>query len=143
MWKKWADCRCAEGWGDAGLLILRVAIGLIFLVHGWNKLTGMGIEGVTGMLSSLGFPLAGFFAIVLLTVEIVGGTALILGLFTHWAAKLTAIVALVALVLVHLGKGFAVEGGGYEFVLLLLASTVAVMTMGGGKYSLDHQMWRK
>jgi putative oxidoreductase len=130
------SCNCAGKWGAYAPLILRVVTGAIFLLHGWQKLE-MGVPGVTGFLGSLGFPIPGFFAIVLIAAEILGGLFLILGLFTHWAAKITAFVALVALLTVHIGNGFYASEGGYEFILLILAAAVSVMITGPGKWALD------
>ncbi len=122
-----------------GLPVLRVVTGLIFAMHGYQKFSG-GLDGVTGFLTSLGFPMASVFAVILIAVELLGGIALILGAFTRVAAKLTAIVAVVALLTVHLKNGFFMSTGGYEFILLLLAASIALMVMGGGKWSIDHKM---
>ncbi|MBI4120850.1 MAG: DoxX family protein [Parcubacteria group bacterium] len=124
-------------------LVLRIATGLVFFTHGYMKLTTQGVPGVSGFLGSLGFPAPDAFAMILIAVELLGGAALIFGLFTHWAAKLTGIVALVALLVVHIDKGFFVQAGGYEFVLLLLAATISIMITGAGKYSLDYHLFKK
>lgn len=129
------NCRCAEGWQEYAPLVLRVAVGLIFAMHGWQKLQG-GVEATAGFLGTLGFPAASLFAVVLIAVELLGGIALILGVFTHVAAKLLAIVAIVGLVTVHLGKGFFIASGGYEFILLLLAASLSLMITGPGKWAL-------
>ena len=126
-------------YNDLGVLLLRVATGLVFFMHGYQKL-GMGVEVVTGFLSGLGFPAAGLFAIILIGVELIGGAALILGVLTRVAAKLTGIVALVALFTVHLSKGFFISEGGFEFILLILAACVSLMITGAGKYSLDNHL---
>ena len=133
------DCQCSSKWGGFAPLVLRVATGLIFALHGWQKLE-MGVPGVTGFLSSLGFPMPAFFAVVLIAAELIGGILLILGAFTHWAAKILAIVAIVALVSVHLPNGFFMANGGYEFMLLILASTLSLMITGPGKWALDHKL---
>ncbi|HYF28770.1 MAG TPA: DoxX family protein [Candidatus Paceibacterota bacterium] len=129
-------CTCGSKFGALAALFLRVVVGVIFLVHGWQKLQN-GIPGTAGFLATLGFPAPEFFAVLLIAAEVIGGALLIIGLYTHWAAKILAIVALVALVTVHLGKGFSVATGGYEFILLILAATLSVMAMGGGKWSVD------
>lgn len=116
--------------------VLRVATGLVFAMHGYQKLSMMGIEGTAGFLASLGFPMATLFAVILIAVELLGGIALILGVWTYWAASLNAIVALVALLSVHLKMGFFISNGGYEFILLLLAATISIMLTGPGKLSL-------
>ncbi|OGG71238.1 hypothetical protein A3F27_00025 [Candidatus Kaiserbacteria bacterium RIFCSPHIGHO2_12_FULL_53_13] len=124
---------------DSAPLLLRLAAGAIFLVHGWQKLT-MGVAGVAGFLGQLGFPAPEFFAVILIAVEVAGGAALILGVLTRFAAALSSIVALVALLTVHLSKGFFVNEGGYEFIALILAASLALLITGAGKYSLDRTL---
>jgi len=130
-------CACGEKMRDFAPLFLRVVTGLIFAMHGWQKLQG-GVPGVSGMLTSLGFPAPELFAVILIAAELGGGILLILGAFTHWVAKILAFVALVALVTVHLKAGFFLPG--YEFILLILASCVSLMITGPGKWSLDKKM---
>jgi putative oxidoreductase len=72
-----------QGWG---LTILRVVVGIVFFVHGLQKLFFMGFGGVAGMMEGLGVPAPGLFAVVLTLVELLGGLALILGLITRLAA---------------------------------------------------------
>ena len=139
--KNLMNCMCAEKWGAVAPLVLRVVVGAIFAMHGYQKLTMMGVPGVSGFLTMLGFPMPDVFAVLLIAAELGGGILLILGLFTHWTAKVLAFVALVALVTVHLSKGFFLPG--YEFILLILAASVSVMITGAGKYSLDHKMMKK
>lgn len=117
-------------------LVLRVATGAVFAVHGYQKLTQMGVEGVAGFLTSLGFPIPAVFAVILIAVELLGGIALILGVATRPAAKLLAIVAFVAFFTVHMTKGFFISDGGYEFIMLLFAASVSLMLTGPGKWAL-------
>lgn len=135
-------CSCADKWGDVAPLVLRVATGLVFFMHGWQKLEG-GVAGTAGFLSSLQFPAPELFAVLLIAAEVLGGAALILGVFTHWAAKISAFVALVAWVTVHLKGGFFASNGGYEFIMVLFAACVSIMITGAGKYSLDHKWFRR
>ena len=120
-----------------GFLVLRLAVGFVFAMHGWQKFTEMGFEGVAGFFGSLGVPLPFVAAVVVTLVELVGGLALILGLGTRLVAALLAVDMAVALVLVHLPNGFAVGNGGYEFVLVLLAVSVFFALSGPGRLSLD------
>ncbi len=135
-------CACGEKWQDVAPLVLRVVTGLIFAMHGYQKLT-MGVPGVSGFLGSLGFPAPEVFAVLLIAAELGGGILLILGAFTHWVAKILAVVSLIALLTVHVTKGFFVSSGGYEFILLLLAASVSLMITGAGKYSVDRNVLRK
>jgi putative oxidoreductase len=130
-------CKCAEQWSEVAPLALRLAVGAVFMVHGYQKFFEMGLAGVGGFFGSLGVPAAAFFAVVVSTVELVGGLMLVVGLFTHWAGKLLAINMLVAFALVHVHNGFYVNKGGFEFVLVLFAASIALSIMGAGKWSLD------
>ncbi len=118
---------------DAGLLLVRVGLGLVFLMHGWVKLSA--IEGTVGFFGTLGLHPA--FAYLVAIVETLGGLLLIIGLWTHWAAKALAVVMLVAILLVKFKKGFL---GGYEFELSLFLSTLGILFAGPGAYSLSNSM---
>lgn len=129
------------GYRDYAPFVLRVVTGLIFAVHGWQKLQN-GLPGVTGMVDSLGFPFPALFAVLLIAAELGGGILLILGLFTRTSATFTAIVSVFALVLVHLPNGFSLATGGYEYILLLLAASISLMFTGAGKWSLDRSIFK-
>ncbi len=79
----------------------------------------------------------------LVLTEVVGGAALMLGLFTRLAAVPLAFSMLVATVLVHLPNGFFSSSGGVEFTLLLTVACVALALMGSGKASLDRFLARR
>jgi putative oxidoreductase len=78
------------------------------------------------------------WAYVVMFLESVGGVCLIIGLFTRFIAAALAIEMLVALLFVHLPKGYAAGGGGYEYVLLIGAVCFIIAIRGGGPYSVDH-----
>lgn len=131
-----------NAWSDYAPLILRLAVGVIFFMHGLQKLTVFTYGGVTGMLDGMGFPLPGLMAFLLIAAELVGGAMLVLGLLTRPVAKILAFVSLVALLAVHLKGGFFASEGGYEYILLLLASSVALALLGPGKWALDRLIWK-
>jgi putative oxidoreductase len=106
------------GWA---VLPLRAVLGLIFLVHGGQKLFGFGIPGT---------------AAFLIAVEVLGGLALLVGAGTRMAATLLAVDMLVALLTVHIRGGFFVPNG-IEFVLTLLAGLVTLAGLGPGPWSID------
>ncbi len=128
----------AAKWNDPALLFLRVATGFVFFTHGWQKWDA-GVDLTAAFLTTLKFPAPELLAVVLIAIEVVGGLALIFGAYTRLAAKLTGLVAIIALLTVHVSKGYSSTGGGYEYVLLLVAACVILLVMGAGKWSVDRK----
>ncbi|HEV2492580.1 MAG TPA: DoxX family protein [Terriglobia bacterium] len=123
-----------------GIAILRIVVGIVFMMHGGQKLFVIGIHNVSGFMLKLGIPLPHFFGLVVTLVEFFGGLALLLGLFTGWAAALLACDMLVALLKVHLRGGFFLPAG-FEFVLTLLAANVAIFLTGPGRLAVGRREW--
>jgi putative oxidoreductase len=126
---------------ELGLAILRIVTGIVFAVHGYQKFFQMGIPGVTGFFTSLGAPLPHISAIVVSTLELVGGIALILGFMTRLIAIPLAIDILTAIILFHSKNGFFVPKG-IEFVMLLMASCIALALAGPGAFAVDGMLAR-
>lgn len=120
-----------------GLAVLRIVVGVVFFVHGYQKLFKLGIHGVAGFFGHTGIPLPVVAATIVTLVEFVGGILLITGLATRIPAALNAVDMIVAILAVHLKHGFYSSNGGYEFPLTLLAATVCLVLAGGGAASLD------
>jgi putative oxidoreductase len=127
---------------NAGLALLRLALGTIFIAHGAQKLFVFGLAGVTGAFGQMGVPMAGFFGPLVAVVEFLGGIALVFGLLTRVASLGLAINMLVATVLVHLPAGLFLPNG-YEFTLSLLAATTLLTLTGAGAYSVDALIARR
>lgn len=121
------------GWG---VLPLRLVVGLVFVVHGAQKLFVFGLAGTAGFLGNLGVPLPQVAAAGLIAVEIAGGLALVAGAWTRLAAALLAADMLVAILTVHARGGFFVPDG-VEFVLTLLGGCLALVGLGAGPWSVD------
>ncbi|MFC1658291.1 DoxX family protein [Candidatus Omnitrophota bacterium] len=125
---------------NIAILFLRVALGVIFLAHGLQKLVGAfgggGIEGVSRMMQGLHFAPANFWAWVVALVESVGGLFLILGVLPRLSAALIAVVMVVAIAKVHFANGLFAAKGGFEFALLILATCLFFIATGAGKFSL-------
>jgi putative oxidoreductase len=122
-----------------GLAVLRIAVGTIFIAHGRQKLFGFGFAGVTGAFSHMGVPLSGFTGPFVALLEFFGGIALILGLLTRLFGLGFAIDMLVAILLVQLKNGFS----HFELEFLLCVSSVALLFMGGGEFSVDAMLGRR
>ena len=125
-----------------GITVLRVVVGIVFLVHGGQKLFVFGIGGMAGFLGQFGFPAPMLAGILLTATEFLGGLALFLGLFTRWAAIPLAFIMLVATLVVHLKAGFFLPDG-FEFALTLLAANVALALLGSGEASVDRMLGRR
>ena len=125
-----------------GLAVLRVVVGVVFVMHGAQKLFTFGIAGTVGTFAQMGAPLPEITAPLVAVLEFAGGAALILGLLTPLIATLLALNMLVATVLVHMSAGFFASEGGYELTLTLLAASVALAFTGPGVYALDNLMRR-
>lgn len=117
---------------DWALLALRVVLGIVLIAHGLPKLRDM--KGTAHWLGSVGFRPAILFALVAAVVEVIGGFALILGLFTQVVALLLVAQFLVIILKVNRMKGLK---GGYELDLIIAAAAALLATTGGGLFSLD------
>jgi putative oxidoreductase len=135
-----------------GLAVLRVTLGVIFVMHGYLGLD-IGPGGIAGYTTRMGYPAALGQALgwYLILAHSVGGMLLILGLFTRWAALAQVPIVASAFLLHHLPQGFFLTGivvdpaggvaiaGGYEYILLVLAATVTLVLAGGGALALDRR----
>jgi len=108
-----------------GLLLLRVATGLIFLMHGWSKVNGL--SGVIAMFGHMGFPV--WVAYFIAWLEVIGGLGLILGIATRFFGAVFGIEMLVATFLIGFGRGL-----GLEFYLAMVSFAIALM--GSGRFSV-------
>ncbi len=118
-------------------LILRLGMGSIFIYAGWGKFFGpKGVAGVQAMLDNFGIPFSGFFSYLVPAVELLGGIAMILGIFTSIAGVLLAAVMFVAFAV---AKKFSYPAGFVDVALFSMA--LSFVFMGPGKYSLAHGLW--
>ena len=115
--------------------VLRLALGVVFLVHGYQKLFIKGFGSVGDLFAEFGIPLAVFFAYVVTLVEFFGGIFLILGVFVRWSSALLAFIMLVATFVVHLPNGFTGDGG-FEWTFVLFFALLSLIFSGPGAWSL-------
>jgi putative oxidoreductase len=121
---------------EVSTLILRIVLGISFFVHGLAKFQG-GIENTVGWFDSIGLP--GFLAYGVALVEVVGGIALILGLFTRIVSFIFVLLMVGAVIKVKLAAGFLGNGqsAGYELDLAFMAMAVSIAITGSKAYALD------
>lgn len=125
----------------AGLLVLRLVLGLTMAAHGAQKLFGWsgapGLGGFAAVLERIGIRPGRTWALVSALVEFGGGLLVAAGLVTPIVALVVAGNLLVAILTVHVSKGFWNQAGGFEYPLALLAGMVAISLVGPGPASLD------
>jgi putative oxidoreductase len=127
-----------------GLLLLRCAVGIVFLAHGYNHIWGGGkIAGTGRWFESLGMRPGWLHAWTASLVELGAGAMLVLGLLTPLAGAGVVGIMLVAWITNHRDKGFFVfrrPVEGYEYVMTLTLCGLALGGTGGGRYSIDHAL---
>ena len=123
-------------------LLMRVGIGIIFLVHGIAKFQS-GLGNIEGWFSSIGLP--GFLADVVAVIELVGGILLIVGLFTRYVSAILVIVLLGAIFTAKLSAGLLGNGqsAGYELDLGYILIFLHLIVAESSTLSLDHLFSRK
>jgi putative oxidoreductase len=128
---------------SAGLLILRVMVGIVMIAHGYNHIfRGGKIKGTAGWFESLGMKPGVLHAWLASITELVAGAMLVFGLLTPLAAAGVVGVMVVALITNHIKNGFFIfrPGEGYEYVLTLAMVGLAIGAIGAGELSLDHAL---
>ena len=124
----------------AGVLILRIALGIVMIAHGYNHIfRGGKIQGTAGWFESLGMKPGILHAWLASLTELGAGAMLIFGFLTPLAGAGVIGVMFVALITNHLKNGFFIfrPGEGYEYVLTLLLCGFAVAGIGGLRWSID------
>jgi putative oxidoreductase len=127
---------------DRAMLLLRLVLAATFIFHGYQKVFGYGMSGVTSMFTQIGVPAPAIMAPLISVLELVGGIALLFGAFTRVAAFLLACDMLGAMILVHAKNGFAAPKG-VENVLGNFAMLVTLALLGAGAYSIDALLARR
>lgn len=112
-----------------GLLLIRLAVGGVFIAHGLQKV--LDLDMTVGFFTTVGLP--AFLAYVVTAIELLGGIAVLLGLWTEIAGILIALVMVGAIYTVKGKMGFL---GGYELDLTLMLAALALAVSGPGRYTV-------
>lgn len=125
-----------------GATLLRVMLGIIYVMHGYYALVVLTPAGAAAfMANAMGLPFASVGVWYLIAAHMIGGALMILGIFTRWAALANIPIMACAVFLFHIKQGFFMTGAivvgapravGYEFSLLVLVATAAQVLLGAG-----------
>jgi putative oxidoreductase len=122
---------------NTGLLLLRIGLGVMFIIHGFPKLAGgpSGWAGLGGSMKVIGINfLPIFWGFMAAATETFGGFLLIVGLFFR-PALILLIFTMVIAALVHFGKGDGLGGASHAIELGIVF--FGLIFIGPGKYSVD------
>ena len=120
---------------DYAAAALRISTGVLFLAHGWMKVSAFTIPGTVAFFESLGLP--GFLAYLTIIAELGGGVLLILGIGTR-LVSLALIPVLLGATWAHSGNGwsFSAAGGGWEYPLFWTVAQASLVLLGAGAYAV-------
>lgn len=132
-----------DGWSG---LILRLTLGLVMFPHGAQKMLGwfggFGFDGTMGFFTQkLGLPWIVAFLVIM--AEFFGSLGLLAGVLTRFTAASFIVIMLGAILTVHSPVGFFMnwsgqqQGEGYEYHLLVIGISAALLVTGAGKWSVD------
>lgn len=131
---------------DTAAFVLRLMLGIVFFPHGAQKVLGwFGGHGFQATMEQFtgGMGIPGLFAFLAILAESAGALGLLTGFLTRIAAFGIACTMGVAVYLIHFKNGFFMnwmgtqKGEGFEYHLLVIAITIALMIRGGGRWSVD------
>lgn len=121
---------------DLAATILRVSMGGLFLAHAGLKLFVFTPAGTAAYFNSLGLP--GPLAYLVIAAELLGGIALILGVYSRWVSLALIPILLGSIYVPHGAAGFffSNEGGGWEFPAFWAVTLIVQALLGGGAFAL-------
>lgn len=124
---------------DAGILILRVCLGILILFHGVSKIVH-GIDPIEGMVTGAGLP--GWLSYGVYLGEVLGPALLVTGFHARIGAGLIAINMVIAIILAHSGDLLSLTPhGGWRLELqgMYLFTALALVCIGPGRFSLNQR----
>ena len=118
-----------------GVALLRISLGVMWMAHALLKWLVFTLPGTAQFFASVGFP--GVLAYPVFAAELLGGLAILLGLYARQVSLALAPVMAVA-ASVHFGNGWVhtSQGGGWEYPVFLTVASVALWLAGDGAFAL-------
>ncbi|MFZ6677645.1 DoxX family protein [Undibacterium sp. Tian12W] len=124
-----------QGSNAYGITLLRLSLGIMWIAHALLKLFVFTLPGTAQFFTSIGYP--GFLAYPVFALELLGGLALVLGIYSRQVAlALVPIMAVAATV--HFGNGWVhtSPNGGWEYPVFLIVTSIALWLLGDGAFAL-------
>ncbi len=128
--------------GGYTVIIIRLALGWIFIAHGGQKLFGLwggqGLGGTAQFLQSLALPHPDIMALLAGSAEFLGGLMVLLGFYARWGTLFIIGVMAVAIRTIHFKNGFFIQNQGYEYNVAVIAMCLSILFAGSGRWSIKH-----
>ena len=122
---------------DLALLAFRVIVGIVFIAHGWQKISEYGFGGQADAFALMGIPAPAVAAAFAIIVEFGGGIALLAGVLMPVVGVLLFVDMVGAFIYVHAGTEVFVDAGGWELIAVLGFGALLLAVVGAGRFSLD------
>lgn len=127
---------------DLAILLIRLLIGICFVVHGLGKLGLVGVgsmKGFEGWLTSLGLPFPALQARAAMTMELFGGLLIASGFLMRIGCGMCLVTMVVATLIGHKGGGYLITNSppGNEYTINLAGICLALLLLGPGSISVD------
>jgi len=123
---------------EVAILVARVLVGVVLFAHGFEKVFANGFGYTSSHFAQMGVPLAPLSAAYASTVEVVGGSLLILGAATTVVAALAVLDMIGATLTTGHYAAIFVQNRGFELEGALCAGLLLLLVLGAGRFSLDH-----
>ena len=118
---------------DKLYFVFRLLVGLLFFLHGWQKVSGFA-DGKIQLMSLFGLAMI---------IEVIAGVLIVIGLLTRWVALVGAVEMLVAYFYSHAGNGLSPLANKGEPALLFFAAFLVLLGYGAGKWAIDNKLAKK
>ena len=117
-----------------GVTLIRVSLGIMWIAHALLKLFVFTLPGTAQFFASIGYP--GFLAYPVFAVELLGGLALLFGVYAR-QVSLALVPVMAVAASVHFGNGWVhtSPNGGWEYPVFLTVASVALWLLGDGAYA--------
>lgn len=127
---------------DIGLLLARVAFGIVLVLRGWDRWQGTGMTAQVERIRQMGLPQPDLLAWGSMILEVAGGALLVFGLFTPVIGLVLLVQQVVVIAYGKWAQGLSITDGGFEYNLVQAALACLFMVFGSGRAGVDNLLRR-